>query len=265
MKIDSNKKIWITGASSGIGEQLAYKLAEYKPTLVLSARNYDKLKEVAGKCKELGANTVVVPIDLSDSTSIANAFKIVENHLGDIDILINNAGVSQRSTVSETSMEVYRKLMEINFFGTVELTKLVLPAMFKRKSGHIVTVTSLAGKVGFPLRSAYGASKFALHGFFETLMTEVSEYNIKVTLAVPSHIKTNIAHSALRGDGKPYGKPDSAIENGLSAEKCARKIVKAIEKNKSEVRILGKDILGYWIYKISPNAFRFIVKKLKLK
>ncbi len=265
MKIDNNTKIWITGASSGIGEQLAYQLAEYKPFLVLSSRNTAKLAQVAQKCEAAGARTTIVALDLNEPQSIRVAFDKVKEAGLVPDILINNAGVSQRSEVLETSMEVYRRLMQINFFGTVELTKLVLPYMKQNRKGHIVTVTSLAGKVGFPLRSAYSASKFALHGFFETLMTEVDQLGIRVTLAVPSHIKTNIAHSALKGDGTSYAKPDPAIEKGMPASVCAKKIVRAILKNKDEVLILGKDTAGYYIYKISPRLFRFIVKKLKLK
>ncbi len=265
MKITNNTSIWITGASSGIGEHLAYQLAQYKPTLILSARSREKLEQVAAKCNSLGAKTFVQTLDLSDSNSIQQAYDTVSKHFDRIDILINNAGVSQRSLAYETGLDVDRKIMQINYFGTIQLTKLVLPQMMSRKSGHIVAVSSLAGKLGFPLRSAYSASKHALHGFFETLAMELDGFNIKITIAIPSHIKTDIDARALTGDGTPSGQRDKAIQKGIPPEKCARKIIRAIEKNKLQVFIAGKDIIAYYIYKISPALFLRFVKLLNLK
>jgi short-subunit dehydrogenase len=137
--------------------------------------------------------------------------------------------------------------------------------MIKRSKGHIVTVTSLAGKMGFPLRSAYCASKHALHGFFETLAIELQNHGIHITLAIPSHIRTNIDKNALNASGLPINKTDPSIQAGLSPKKCAKKIIKAIEHNKFQVFITGRDYLGYVLRQISPKLFFWLVKKLNLK
>ncbi len=265
MRINSNSTIWITGASSGIGEQLAYQLAVYQPLLVLSARNIEKLEKVAAKCQDIGAGTMVVPLDLANADSIQAAVNSVLTRTDKLDLLVNNAGVSQRSLAYETDLEVDRKIMEINYFGTITLTKLLLPRFMSQKNGHIVVVSSLAGKLGFPLRSAYSASKHALHGFFETLALELSSYNVNITIAIPSHIKTDIDLKALTADGKPFNREDPGIKNGIPADKCARKIIKAIERDKYQVFIAGKDKIAYYVHKVSPKAYFWLIKKLNLK
>lgn len=265
MQITPNTTIWLTGASSGIGKELALQLSRFRPTLILSARNIDKLTKTANLCKKNGAKTIIQPLDLENTNSIKTATAQIFDQNLNIDLLINNAGVSQRSLSYETSFDVDRKIMEINYFGTVLLTKLVLPKMIERRSGHIVVVSSLAGKLGFPLRSAYSASKHALHGFFETLAIEISKFNINVTIAIPSHIRTNIDINALTHNGEKTNKPDPKIKSGIPADKCAKKIIRAIEKNKYQVFIAGKDILAYYLHKISPTLYIKLIQKLNLK
>ena len=265
MKINPNTTIWLTGASSGIGKELALQLSKFQPTIILSARNKQKLEQIAQKCQEIGAKPIIQPLDLENPQSINAATKQIFEQNLNIDLLINNAGVSQRSLSYETSFEVDRKIMEINYFGTILLTKLLLPHMLERRSGHIVVVSSLAGKLGFPLRSAYCASKHALHGFFETLAIELAKFNITVTIAIPSHIRTNIDINALTHNGKKSNKPDPKIKSGIPASKCAKKIIRAIEKNKYQVFIAGKDIVAYYLHKISPSLYIKLIKTLNLK
>jgi short-subunit dehydrogenase len=259
----TGKNIWITGSSSGIGKALAIELSRYSTTLILSSRNIEELNKVADICKKNGAKTIVVPIDLQNNQSIENAVSIVFEQLKKVDILINNGGVSQRAKAIETPIEIDRKIMEINYFGTITLTKLVLRQMIQQKNGHIVAVSSISGKFGFYLRSAYAASKHALHGFFETLYFEIKKQNINVTIVMPGRVKTNVSFNALTKDGTPYNKMDAGQEQGITAEKCAKKIIKAIEKNKKEVLIGGKEILMVHLKRLFPFLFNKIVTNLK--
>ncbi|MFW5886941.1 MAG: SDR family NAD(P)-dependent oxidoreductase, partial [Bacteroidota bacterium] len=177
------KIIWITGASSGIGEALAYEFARRGSTLILSARREKQLEEVRKKCLELTTHCHICLMDLGNPGQIEDCTKKVLNQFDRIDVLVNNGGISQRSLIMETPLDIDRKIMEINYFGSVLLTKLVLPVMVKNGGGHVVAISSIVGKFGFPLRSAYSASKHAMVGFFETLKTELNKDNIKVPLS----------------------------------------------------------------------------------
>ena len=164
--------VWLTGASSGIGEQLAYQLADKGAKLVLSARRKEELERVKNNCN---SDTIeILTLDLEDNFSLQQKFKEARTFFGDIDILINNGGISQRDTILNTSLEVDRKLMEVNYFGSITLSKMLLPKMVERKSGHHVIVTSTVGIINTPYRSGYGASKHALHGFYDALRAEPS-------------------------------------------------------------------------------------------
>ncbi|MGZ4035760.1 MAG: SDR family oxidoreductase, partial [Bacteroidia bacterium] len=204
MSIYKNKIVWITGASSGIGEALAHAFAAEGAKLILSARRNDELVRVKNSLKLNDADVLILPLDLSDTSHVNELTKQVISKFGRIDILVNNGGMSQRSLAKDTSLENDRKLMEINFFGTVALTKSVLPFMLKQKSGHIIAMSSISGKFGFYLRSAYSASKHALHGFFESLRMEIYNDNIKVMIICPGRIKTNISINALTSDGSRH-------------------------------------------------------------
>ena len=207
--------IWLTGASSGIGEQLAYKLAAKGAKLIISSRRKEELERVKKNCQ---SETVeALTIDLADSFSLEQRAKEAETLFGPIDILINNGGISQRDSIMNTSLEVDRKLMEVNYFGAITLSKSLLPKMVERQKGHHVIVTSTVGIINTPLRSGYGASKHALHGFYDVLRAEHHDDNIKVSIILPGFIRTEISKNALTGDGTRQETMDKATGNGMSA------------------------------------------------
>ncbi|WP_425391028.1 SDR family oxidoreductase [Ekhidna sp.] len=255
--------VWLTGASSGIGEQLAYELAEKGAKLILSARRKEELERVKENCKS--NDVAILTLDLEDSFSLKQRAKESSTIFGEVDILINNGGISQRDTILNTSLEVDRKLMEVNYFGSITLSKILLPQMVKRKKGHHVIVTSTVGIINTPYRSGYGAAKHALHGFYDALRAEHHADNIKVTIVLPGYIKTNISYNALVGDGSQQNKMDRAQEKGMSPDKCARLIIKAIETNKHEAYIGGaKEKLGIYLKRFWPKAAAKAIRKLRV-
>ncbi len=254
----ANKWIWITGASAGLGEAMALALAKENAHLILSARNEEKLHEVAKKCGGNGQKHVL-PLDLAKNEELAKIVQAALTLAPHIDILINNGGISQRATAVETVPEVTRKLFEINFFGTIELTRLVLPSMIRRKSGHIVAISSIVGKFGSPKRSTYSASKHALHGYFDSLRFEVEDDNIDVTLVCPGFIRTNISRNALTADGEPQNTMDDKQAHGLSPEVFSSRVLRAIRKKKKEVNIGKYEILGVYLKRFVPGIFRKIL------
>ncbi|MDQ3047034.1 MAG: SDR family oxidoreductase [Bacteroidota bacterium] len=258
-----NKVVWITGASSGIGEALAHAFALQGAKLILSARREEELQRVKTAIKLPEADVLLLPLDLGDTANIDKLTQKAISTFGRIDLLINNGGISQRSLVKNTSPEIDRKLMEVNFFGTVAITKSVLPSMIKSQSGHIVVISSIAGKFGFYLRSSYAASKHALHGFFESLRMEIHSDNVKVLIVCPGKIKTNISLNALTGDGNTHKRMDASTEKGMSAEECANKILLAISKNKEEVFIGGKELNAVWVKRFFPAFFSRMIRKQK--
>lgn len=256
--------VWLTGASSGIGEQLAYRLSEKGAKLIISARRMEELERVKSQCKS--EDVAILPLDLEDGFSLKQKSKEAETIFGPIDILVNNGGISQRDKIINTSLEVDRKLMEINYFGSITLSKSLLPKMVERKKGHHVVVTSTVGIISTPYRSGYGASKHALHGFYDVLRAEHHEDNIKVTIVLPGYIKTDISLNALMGDGSQQEKMDKGQASGMSAEKCARLIVKSIENNKNEAYIGGmKEKAGIYLKRFWPKAAALAIRKLGVK
>jgi len=262
----NNKVIWLTGASSGIGEALAYALARKKVKLILSARRKEELERVKGNCPaEAQANIRVLPIDLSQSSTLQLSTQAAIQIFGHIDILINNGGISQRSLIKDTSLDVDRKLMEVNYFGAIGLTKFLLPHFIRQKHGHFVVVSSLTGKFGTPYRSGYAASKHALHGFYDAVRAEHYSDNIKVTMICPGFIHTRLTFAALTGDGSALNKMDEAQYKGKPADWCARKIIKAIENNKEEVYIGGREVWGAYIKRFFPSLFSRIIRKVAVR
>ncbi len=258
-----NHRIWITGASSGIGEALAYELAKQGARLVLSARKASTLEVVRARCASPDRHDVI-PLDLADPASITAAAQRALG-IGAIDVLVHNGGISQRSLVKDTALDVDRRIMETNFFGTVALTKAVLPAMLDRRRGHFVVVTSLVGKIGTPYRSSYAASKHALHGFFDSLRAEVAGAGIKVGIVCPGFVKTNVSVNALTGDGSAQGTMDEATERGISAEKCAKRIASAIAHDESEVLVGGKEVAAVYAKRFAPKVFEKILERAKVR
>jgi short-subunit dehydrogenase len=262
----SGKVIWITGASSGIGEALTYALAKENTKLILSARRKDELERVKGNCpKDAQANIRVLSLDLSETSTLKLSTEAAVQIFGHIDILIHNGGISQRSLVKDTTLEVDRRLMDVNYFGAVALTKFILPHFMKRKGGHFVVVTSLTGKFGTPYRSGYAASKHALHGFFDAVRAEHYADNIKVSMICPGFIHTPITYSALTGDGTKLNKMDEAQYKGKPPEWCAKKIIGAIKNEKQEVYIGGREVYGAYIKRFFPGLFSRIIRKVSVR
>ncbi|EAQ95852.1 SDR family oxidoreductase [Congregibacter litoralis] len=234
----NGKVVWITGASSGIGEALAERMAARGSHLVLSARNESELQRVATLCRNAGAGDVIVlPLDVSRYDTMEAAAQQVLAHFGKIDLLINNAGVSQRSLCVDTDFEVYRQMMDINVLGQIALTQAALPAMIARGEGHIAVTASVAGKVGAPLRTGYCAAKHAVMGFFDALRTEVASDGLQVTTITPGFIRTNVSKNALAGDGKPTGTTDDDIAGGMNVDDCADVIIDGFEKGEPEIAV----------------------------
>jgi len=261
MRSYHNKVVWITGASSGIGEALAREFAHKGAILVLTARNIEKLNQLRDTLPNVEIHTVV-SLDLSDLSNVDAVVSSVIDQVGRVDVLVNNGGISQRSLVGETPIEVDRKIMEVNFFGAVRLTKALLPALRETK-GQIIVISSISGKFGFFLRSAYAASKHALHGFFESLALEEETNGITVTMVCPGKINTPISMSALNANGEQHGAMDHNQETGMSAATCAVQIVSAAQKNKPEVLIGNKEILAVYLKRFVPSIFRKIIRKQK--
>lgn len=261
MSIFKDRVAWITGASSGIGEALAKALAAQGAKLILSARRAEELERVKKACGLGDDRCLVLPLDLSDTSAIGSLVKKAADFSGRIDILVNNGGFSQRSLAKETPLEIDRKIMEVNFFGQVALTKAVLPYMLEKKSGHVVVISSIAGKFGFWFRSAYSASKHALEGFFESFRLETENEGIKTLVVQPGKIHTSISLNAVKADGSRHESMDKSTESGMSAEECASIILDAMRKNKMEVLIGGREIKAVWLKRHFPKWFAKVIRK----
>ena len=260
----SDKIVWITGASSGIGKALALELSNQNAKLILSSRKKDDLALVKAACKNPD-KVKIITLDLEDYTNLQSKADEAIAAFGTIDILVNNGGISQRSLVKDTTILVDKRIMDINYLGTVALTKAILPHFIKNKNGHFVVTTSIVGKIGTPLRSSYAASKHALHGFFDSLRAEIHQENIAVTLVCPGFINTNISKNALTGNGTPQQKMDAATANGIQPERFAKLMLKAIEQRKEEVYISGaKEKLGVYVKRFFPKIFSKMIKKMSV-
>lgn len=265
----NNKVIWITGASSGIGEALAFALAKDGAKLILSARREDELKRVADavhKAVPSSEKPFVLPLDLTDTSTFEQKKNEAIKHFGRVDVLINNGGVSQRSLAKDTTLEVDRKLFDVNFFGTLGLTKVLLPYFIQQKSGLFVTITSAVGKFGSPWRSGYAASKHALHGYFDSLRAEVYDDNVRVLLVCPGFVVTNVSYNALTGNGDKLNSMDNATSKGLTAEECARQIVSAMKADKEEVIVSNfKEKFGVYVKRFFPSLFSVMIRKMAVR
>lgn len=257
--------IWLTGASSGIGEALVHALAPTGCKLVLSARRGEALKRVALDAKLHPEACMILPLDLEQPKNFPALAQEVFERFGRIDMLINNGGISQRSLVMDTSLEVVERLMRINYTGTVALTHAVLPYMLAKNHGQVVVVTSLVGKFGTPYRSAYSASKHALHGYFDSLRAELHDKGLVVTLLCPGFIKTQVSINALTGDGSPLGTMDDAQKNGMPAKVFAKKAIQAIAEGKDEVYIGGRERHYVLVRRLLPGVFTRMLRRAKVR
>jgi len=263
MQVD-NKTIWITGASSGIGEGLAYLLSQKNCKLILSARNETELQRVAAKCNR-PKNVAILPLDLGEFDTMSSKTDKAIAFFGTIDLLINNAGMSQRSLLIETDFSVYKKLIDINYLGTVALTKAVLPHFVSNKKGHFVTITSLMGKFGSPYRSGYCGAKHALHGFFDVLRMEHEKDNIDVTLICPGFIQTDVAKNALTADGSKQNADDTATLKGLPVPVFVAKMIRAVESKKYEAYIGQKEVFGAYLKRFFPKLLHRVVLRSSVR
>jgi dehydrogenase/reductase SDR family protein 7B len=258
-----DKVVWITGASSGIGEALVYRYYKAGAKLIISSRNRDELFRVKANCKN-AMHVHVLSLDLEQTPSLeqkaAEALRIYNK----IDLLINCGGVSQRSLSLETTAATEERIMRINFWGTVALSKAVIPAMIDQGGGQIVCISSLVGKFGTRYRSAYAASKHALHGYFDSLRAEVADQNIHITLACPGFIKTKVSLNALTANGTPQNTMDDSIDKGMSPEVCAEHICKAVNDKKEEVYMGGKEVKGVLFKRLFPLRFSKYMRTAKV-
>ena len=255
-----NKVVWITGASSGIGEALAYAFAAEGAQLVLSARREQELNRVAKAC----GNAYVLPFDMLSVSEHADRVQDVVNTYGRIDYLVLNAGVSQRSFVKDTEFDVYRRLFEVNFFSIVSLTQAVLPVFTAQQSGVFVPIASVAGRISTPRRAAYGATKHALIGFFDSVRAEAFNDGIRVTTILPGYIKTNISLHAMNEKGEAYGKMDPNQAKGLDPNFTAQKILQAILAGKNEFFVGGfLEGFGLFMKRFFPSIVPFMLRNIK--
>lgn len=261
--IFSGKNLWITGASSGIGKAVAIELSLKKCHLILSSRKKEDLEKVASICQKNGSTTAIIPFDLGDASSIEQAAAIVLKTETNIDGLYHFGGISQRSYANDTAIAIDRKIFEINFFGTIELTKRVLPSMIKNGGGQIGVTSSIVGKFGFPYRSSYSATKHALHGFFESVRAENVSNKIKISMIIPGRVKTNISINALDRYGNAQNKMDEGQEKGLSSDRAAKIIVKKLEKEKKEILVGGKELIMVHIRRFCPKLYYYLSTKVQ--
>lgn len=254
----SGKVIWITGASSGIGEELAKQLSAQGAKLILTARRAEVLEKVIASCGSHAAQCRALPADLAQSEAIEALTQQAIGVYGHIDVVIHSAGLSQRSVAMTTAMDTIRKIMEVNFFATVAITKQLLPHFKQRGSGHIVAISSMAGLMGFPLRTGYAASKHAVKGYFETMHTEMDIPNLDITIVSPGRINTPISLSAITATGELHGKMDEDLLNGIPVSECAAKIITAMQKKKKHVIIARAERFLYWFWWFMPEVYRRI-------
>ncbi len=261
--MNNDKVIWITGASSGIGKALAEAYCKLGYRVITTARREQELLAIKNNCAN-AENVVVLSHDLADYHSAKEVVAKAIATFGRIDIMIHNAGISQRSLAIDTDIEVDKKLMDVNYIGTIALAKVLLPYFVKQGSGHFAVVTSLVGKFGSPYRSGYSASKHALHGYFDSLRAEHAKDNLNVTLICPGYVITNVSINALTADGSSQKTMDNATANGITAEHAASAIIKAINKKKLEVYIGKKEIYAVYLKRFLPDLFAKILAKAKV-
>ena len=259
------KVVWITGASSGLGEALAKEFALQGAQVVLSARRFEELEKVRVSLLHPDQH-ISICADITDETQVRHAYEQVLEQKGRIDWLINNAGLSQRALIADTTMQTERAIMEVDYFSQVFLTKTVLPTFIQQKSGHIAFVSSVAGLLGTQYRASYSAAKAAIHMWANSLRAEMTEQGVGVSVIFPGFIKTNVSFNALNGAGKPQGYQDEAIENGLEADEFAEIVVRSLQRGEEYIVVGGaKEKLGVLVSRLSPKTLYKMIRKMKVK
>lgn len=261
----AGQTVWITGASGGIGESLAKACAREGAKLILSARRVEELNRVARETGLPESDLMVLPMDMENYGNFPEMVDMVMGKFGRIDYLFNNAGVSSRALAMDTPVSLDKKMMDINYLGHIALTKAVLPHMAREKKGHIVVTSSVVGKFGTPMRSAYSAPKHALHGFFDTLREELWDYNIRVTILTPGYIRTNVSVNALTPDGGRFNKMSKFQASGMDPDVFADKALRAVLKGKKEAAFGGKELLGIYLHKFFPRLLYRNLRSMQAK
>ena len=267
MKSFNDKVVWITGASSGIGEAVAKVLSGSGAKLILSARRISELERVQNSCKN-PSNVKLLPFDLKATAEFESMVKTALSSWGRIDIMILNGGIAQRSIAKYTTLEVDREIMEVDYFSCVALTKLLLPHFIERDHGQIVVVSSVMGIIGTPFRSGYAAAKHALHGYFDSLRAELwkKSKGVGVTLIAPGWVRTNITYNALSGDGSKLNSMDNATAKGIDPDVFAIKMLNAIAKRKNLAVIGGaKEVFAVLVQRFFPDLFVKLVRKMAVR
>ena len=259
------KVVWITGASSGLGKALAQECAARGAQVVLTARRYEELENVRLSLSHPERH-ISIAADITDEAQVRSAHDQVRHAKQRIDWLINNAGLSQRALIVETTMLTERAIMEVDYFSQVFLTKTVLPTFLEQKSGRIVFVSSVAGLLGTQYRASYSAAKAAIHMWANSLRAEVADQGLGVSVVFPGFVKTNVSFNALDGEGKPQGHDNDATANGLEADEFAKITVNALLKGDEYIVVGGKkEKLGVWISRLSPKILYRMIRKMKVK
>lgn len=263
MSYFKGKKIIVTGASSGIGEATAKEFIKEGAKVILVSRNKNRMHE---SFKSFDSSSFsIYPFDLGKLDDINSFVQSIINNEGNIDILFNNAGIGSESYFEETDMDVFHEVMKIDYFSVVYFTKAILRHMIKSGAGQIVTNTSVAGLITSKGRTVYSSAKFALHGFFDSLRIEVEDKNIGITLVAPGKVITNFGFNKLDKNGKPFAEKNKRKPFGLSSEKVAKIILKAVRNKKREI-IISKwsDVawLGVYIRKFFPKLYFYLAKKI---
>lgn len=257
-----NKRIWVTGASSGIGREIVFQLAPVAEQIIISGRNTNTLNEVSVQSGFTEKISVVI-MDQGSPDSVQKACDIVLSDHGIIDVVFCNGGVSQRALAMETSEKIERYLFETNYFSQIQIAKSLVKAMDLSRRLHIVVTSSLLGKWGFPLRSSYAATKHALHGYFDSLRMENKERGLQVTLVLPGFINTPISKHAMNAEGKLSGEMDANQAGGISVQNCVEKILAGVASKKSEFSVGGRETLGLLLRRYLPSVFEKILMKKK--
>ena len=262
MKNYRGKNVWITGASSGIGAQLARHFAEEGARVIISSHDQKELEGVEKELKALSKEVYPVVFNLGNPEEVKEAAEKVLEQFQRVDVLMNNGGISTRAEAIDTPLEIDRRVMEIDYFSGVILTKALLPKMIENGYGHIGVTSTISGKFGFPLRSAYSAAKHALFGFYKSLWAENNRKGIRVTIFSPGRVRTNISYHALLKDGKEHGVMDPALARGITPAKCARKMIRAMKRNRKDVLIGGKELIMVWIHKYCKPLYHRMVNRV---
>lgn len=259
------KVIWITGASSGLGQAMAVRCASLGARLILMSRRMEELQKVQLALHNSDQH-LCVAADLCEPDQVLDAYAQVMQHFSRVDWLINNAGISQRALIADTSMQTERKIMEVDYFSQIFLTKTLLPSMLSQGAGQIVFVSSVAGLLGTQYRASYSAAKAAIHMWANSLRAEVAEQGIQVSVVFPGFVQTNVSFNALNGAGEAQGHQDEAIANGLTSQDFAEQVVQALLAQQEYIVVAGaKEKVAVLLNRLSPRLLYRMIRKAKVK